>query len=358
MSGTKQVYLVISALRKWNLSGFEALKWLMGLGLVALMLTNLHEPTEPLVQKIRQDVMWLGALLSGMGMLFNALVYPSASVAKLLSRGLRIALGFLTVLWLTGAAGDEIYHSAIAHPLKAFEVAAPLVLVWATLQLSGAWSRYETQHTVNPLTQKAVAFTSPKKYVPSLRDHRTAAIHEAGHVLVYAALKIIPSKLSAIILDRPSAEGSLGSVQDGIDDVHLLVQRNFAYWGMLRDLAGEAAEVQVMDQPSLGSIADHKQWRHTARRYLACQSEGAYYPEPVNSFEQQTNNESLATLRICQQMQLAELFARNSQILVELTDLLLMRKTLTQIEIAPILARVQLPDKFPRPDNSDVERVS
>lgn len=98
----------------------------------------------------------------------------------------------------------------------------------------------------------------------------------------------------------------------------------------------------------LGNANDLARWTAAATRYLRDGARGTFYAEPRTQLEQLSNNAALDALRAEQEACLSEFFERNHALHAALADELLHRRELDVVSLGPYLAKVVLPDGFPR----------
>ncbi|CRN66098.1 hypothetical protein PAERUG_P40_Scotland_4_VIM_2_09_12_04076 [Pseudomonas aeruginosa] len=151
-----------------------------------------------------------------------------------------------------------------------------------------------------------------------------------------------------VMNDGTDPRGVLGFVT-GVDEGNRLSSQVFVEWLMLVFLAGKMGEMIGIGQATLGAGSDHCKWQSAARQYLSNHYEGIYYIEPQNKFEQVLNDEKLQELERLQLVRLQQLFDLNREVFRDLAEAFLAKRVLERSEMIPFLARVTLPEGFPRP---------
>ena len=183
----------------------------------------------------------------------------------------------------------------------------------------------------------------------SERDVAQVAVHEAGHALLYAALRPLPDYVRASIARQVGLDDDLGHVTQ-IVYPHELEALTFLRWEMRMLLAGQVAETLLLDAESVGPVQDLAAWHRAARTHLATHPHGVlFFCEPANAFEQASNERQLERELIRQRAEVRAVLVANIEPLRELAACLAQRD-LTAEDLRPILIKVALPQTFPRPD--------
>lgn len=331
----------------------------MGLnGAVAwLLLSSVPNPTELAVVELFRVVQKAGFLVVILG---GVATYVDIALAGTRQRGIEAALraalavsrsGLLYALplWLIGTFGDMVYAASVANPLAATVNLMAVLLLWPLVR----------QAVLKPLgrrrgeaAEEGVAGVAAQQSLPTGRDRDHAAAHEAGHIMVYAALEELPAGLCVELHDSAQPDGSLGFAGCWSSD-HQLPLRSFVEWRMVVDLAGQVAEQQLLGEATLGAIQDHEVWLKRARGYLSLQIRGSFYARPQNAFEQARNDDALEALRREQLDLLKGFFSQNAALLSEIAGALAEQGRMGLDDLRPLLARVILPEGFPRASGSN-----
>lgn len=278
------------------------------------------------------------------GILITMRLANSATVLSYIATSFIKGLATYSIaLWLIGKIGDDTFNWIMANPTDTAAGMVSLVIVWfiASFSLRGTPS----SAIASASTSATAGFA--RMPFPSDRDNRYTAAHEAAHTMVYAALGTLPTDFKVVMKDLPDRDGVLGFVT-GVNSDHQLDGKTFAEWKMLVFLAGKIGESVMFEETTLGSGNDHLRWLETARPYLANHYRGVFYAEPQNKFEQKQNDSKLEALLVEQVAALKEFFDLNVQVLKDLTDNLLEKRTIDRDGITPILSRAKFPDGFPR----------
>lgn len=326
----------------------------MGLnGAVAwLLLSAVPNPTGLAVAELFRVVQKAGLVVVVLGGVANYMEIALAGTRRGgMKAVLRAALAvsrsgvlYSLPLWLIGSCGDMVYAASVANRLAAAVNLVAVLLLWPLVR----------QAVLKPLfrrrgeaAEEGVAAVATEQRFPTGRDRDHAAAHEAGHIMAYAALEELPAGLCVELHDSAQPDGSLGFA-GGCSSDHLLPLRSFVEWRMVVDLAGQVAEQQLLGEATLGALQDHEVWLKRARGYLSLQIRGSFYARPQNAFEQARNDDALEALRREQLDLLKCFFAQNAALLSEIAGALVTSGRMGLADLRPFLARVVLPDGFPR----------
>ena len=253
-----------------------------------------------------------------------------------------------------GAEGQAVML-ALLPVLLAIGISRPLFGGQGTAAITGSDSRVPDDADVRFGALSA-------RLAEQLRQHdavidepwflRSTAAHEAGHMLVCAALRQTPEDITLRLEMRGNTAGYI-KTGFGID---LNAPRFYndpvcIRWLMLLSQAGSIAEQRLTGREGLGASNDNRHWLTCARIYLANQyGDTIYYAEPGNEQEQAHNVCELNALKQQQRALLATFFVLNDAVLRELSAAAQEKRTLRRDDLLPLFARVQFPDGFPRPD--------
>ncbi|OOF43949.1 hypothetical protein BKK51_10440 [Rodentibacter trehalosifermentans] len=182
------------------------------------------------------------------------------------------------------------------------------------------------------------------------QDIQYVGAHEAGHLLVYAALGQLPSSMKVKVKEHTDNTTSLGYVS-AFTSKRVTQSRLFIEWQMLASLAGREGESILLQDNSLGSIYDNHEWFELARLYLKNHFKGIFYIEPLSEFEFNANEAKLNALKEKQTQLLQEFFSLNLSVYKQLTSMLIEKKILYGHEIIPFFqqADITFPQGFPFP---------
>ncbi|MDR0275543.1 MAG: hypothetical protein LBI48_09445 [Burkholderiaceae bacterium] len=301
-------------------------------------------PVESFVQQVLAVVMIfgvLGLMALSIRMALHEDVGTMGGVARQLVWYL---ITYFVVLWMIGAIGDNTYRWIIVNPNTTAEITVSLLICWAILRISKI-SKYAAPSVI---ADNNMAPGIALRKTPTPRDDSYTAAHEAGHTLLYAVLDELPGDFKVIVNEYADPNGSLGSVS-AISYVNCHEEKLLVEWEILVLLAGQLGEEAILGSTTMGSGNDYHRWLGYARRYLANHYRGIYYDEPQNKFEQEQNEAKLQALQAGQVALLHKFFAMNAELLKQLADTLLEKRSMGREQITPFLSRATLPDGFPRP---------
>lgn len=209
---------------------------------------------------------------------------------------------------MIGYTADKIVKTVRAYPpdvavvLASTFVAIPAVvsvvwLVWTSRLVLSAFRRA----------------TKAPRNVGLMTAEEVAAVHEASHALVFAALHTLPEGLEVNLFERATPSGALGNTRwSGLSD--RLPFNDYMEWEMLVALAGRAGEIAATGTSTAGSNKDHAQWLALAHRYLGTHVRGIYYNEPATDYQERYNHDMREALQADQYVQLASFFAANTEL--------------------------------------------
>lgn len=250
-------------------------------------------------------------------------------------------------LILVRILAEPVYIAYQENAASVIGVAIATAIFLICLNMGQYWWRRNTGATtyhyrdVSAIVGKAIQTNQPDEN--ARRRLRMVAIHEAGHALCYAALDPLPDNLELHISDiREPLQGRVQTyaVFNGAPNVLL--------WRMLTNIAGASAERLVAGKYATGSLEDFANWQEMAIVYLQQQYEGVYFAKPLDQLEQAHNIDMLNKLMQKQFVMVRDFLNRNLALLEEIADLAVAKGFLSNEQLAPILARVDIPDDFPR----------
>ena len=325
--------------------------WALAAGmvlLVAIIVIFLGTRSEPTVSLVKQ-VLKLVQIFGILGIFSAAFLsfWDDQWVSSMMTRVMIGFTAYAAMLWLIGRVGDDVYLWSKSHPNDVLVGMVALAIVWMIVRFS-----LKDVSMIRQATGSMSGVGTKLMPATTLHDNRYIAAHEAGHVLVFAALSSLPPDLMLVANDRSNRDGVLGFVS-GAFSGHQLEEKTFAELRMLSLLSGKLGESALFGKTTLGSQGDYQVWHNLARSYLENHYRGMFYPDPKNNFEHDQNQAKLEALRAEQLATLASFFELNAVVHKQLADTLLERRTLTRDDLMPFLARVKLLQRFPQPGNGE-----
>lgn len=329
----------------------ELIKFALFLIATNAAIATMQKPTTPFVIFLYDMVMKFGFMAVFLVPLINYIqsgiwgrdtIGGMDTIDFILSRLLRGFLFYCFAIWAIGKWGDNLYAWSCTNPRDAVGIMLAVVIVRLISGLP--FDRGIARDIAEPIGRLARSFEKPT----TDQDNQYTSAHEAGHILVFAALGKLPPEVEAAINDGTGYESFLGYV-DMPRNEHRLQEKRFVEWRMLVALAGKMGEERLMGESTMGAGSDYARWLDSAKKYLANHNRGIFYQPAENQFEQRINDEQLAALREEHLKMLAELFDQNAQVHKELAHALLEKRKLQREDLVPFLARVTLPADFPLP---------
>lgn len=191
--------------------------------------------------------------------------------------------------------------------------------------------------------------SGPARELLSQRDIKRTAVHETGHLLMYAALPRLPERLFVEVRSSlRSSDAYRGQVMSSDELVPSIVTGSYIRWAMLRHLAGSQAEASIFGDEAEGSCDDTRQWTSAATHYLGSGFGEVFYPSPIDEGMREHNRSVINDLRRRQRAALCEFFTLNASVLRDLAALVEQRLRLERDEIAPFLAKVRFTETVAR----------
>ena len=187
---------------------------------------------------------------------------------------------------------------------------------------------------------------------------RAFAAHEAGYMLMFAALQPIPKDI-ILHLDKQAGTAihSSSDVNPDFDTQRLCDNRTYMDWQMLLWQAGTVADQYLIGREVLDAADDYLRWLHCASTYIV-----KLFWDDLKIIKQQQNLQirfflrgdpalrELSVLKLKQCALLATFFELNDAVLRELSAATQEKRTLRRDDLLPFFARVRFPEGFPRPD--------
>lgn len=168
--------------------------------------------------------------------------------------------------------------------------------------------------------------------------HRTA-VHEAGHLLMFAAREVLPDDLHVKVFEEVGPFDAFRGHVRHVDDRPEVLTEQYLWWSMLMRLGGTEAERVVLGDRGDGAVGDNATWLRDATAYLANGFGGAFYPQPFGDDQRETNRVALNELKArCTEL-VHEFLSCNADLLTELGQLITAELTLSTEQIGPFLNR-------------------
>ena len=269
------------------------------------------------------------------------------------------------LIWACNVFGDHLFRAEAERQTEMLALIPVLLAITVSRPLFG---RHDVStviigndsHAADDAHARFAALTT--QLAEQLRQHdavmddpwylRSTAAHEAGHMLVCAALHDTPQDITLHLEMRGDTAGYI-KPGFGVD----LNAPRFCndpvciHWLMLLLQAGAVAERYLTGRDGFGASNDNRHWLSCAHMYLANQyGDTIYYAAPSNEQEQAHNVRELNALKQQQRALLSTFFDLNDAVLRDLSAAAQEKRTLRRDELLPFFARVRFPEGFPGPD--------
>lgn len=280
---------------------------------------------------------------------FDAVRLGAAGIGRLIVRvSERVVLLWLALVAIRRFSPElsDLLDAIRANPDASVASILGAAFVWLALSLA----------TRSPLTSPRDAYPPGAAVmgrratrVPRLqRDIRRTAVHEAGHILLFAALPAVPERLSVEVMSALSPfDHYRGQVVSSDDLIPTHCTESHLRWSMLLHLAGSRAELFEFSDRADGSCEDNQHWASYATHYLGAGFGEVFYPVPTDQAMHEHNRLVLNDLRRQQEVALDEFFTLNAEVLKDLAELLEQRLRLGRDDLLPILSGVRFTSRVP-----------
>lgn len=179
-------------------------------------------------------------------------------------------------------------------------------------------------------------------------DKKRIACHEAGHVIVWAAVSPVPE---CVAVHCFGMHNGIGGYVRGPVIPHQFPPLHVETFRMLLDLAGKEAEWVLLNEIGCSdgesATSDEAKWQARAKSYLSQQSDQLFYIDPQSPAEAAFNANALTALRCKHQALLRELMSVNRGLLLKIVQELETVGHINNAGVKAYLKDVVLPDQFP-----------
>lgn len=279
-------------------------------------------------------LMWIVASAISLAFIAQATVHGAISLVE---RFILLTL----VLFMVRAFGPELAHAVRIvkeNPDISLAVAAAFILLRVAFALSPS-RNYVVARGSMERAGHAVARPRPRKPEDVLRT----AIHEAGHVLMFAGRGELPEAFKVSVRAEISGHDLYrGQVEYAQPSPDVLTE-GYLRWSMLMHLAGAEAEFVALGERADGAQTDNAKWLTAATAYLSSGFGEVFYAVPAGDAQIDHNRLVLNALKAECTKEVRTFLTLNRQVLDELSALIAKDKTLDRDQLAPYMARVVLP---------------
>lgn len=176
-------------------------------------------------------------------------------------------------------------------------------------------------------------------------DHRSIAIHEAGHAIIMAYDPLIDDTCRVVISQDPS-KGRFGYCRHAMWP-HNVHQHNYHVMRMVGNLAGVEAERVVLGSSGMGGSADYKAWLELAQGILKSDPDEVYFSNPRTAAEIEHNRLTLNALRKKHQALARRILEVNQEVLKQMAERLMECYVLKGDELRGFLDQIKPVEGLP-----------
>lgn len=292
------------------------------------------------VSKFGTSWLLLGLTYQGLRVIFTQADSVSC-IPRFLERLLLLAVGLFLVRML-GSELNQLLAWVKHNPDTTLAVVAGVLIVF--LIYGFATSTSISQHRDHGETTPG-RLSGARVLPRTLNDIHRTAVHEAGHLIMFADLPELPRELKVTVLAEISAKDTYrGQVMTSEDLWPAVHTEGFLRWVMLMRLAGAEAEFVCLGERADGANGDNTHWLHTATSYLTSGFGEVFYSEPVGEAQIAHNRSVLNDLKAGHVAELGRRLAVNKAVLDELAAAIGEKRTMSRKEIKPYLSRVIKPE--------------
>lgn len=274
------------------------------------------------------------------GTLLGAAVSRPWGRGAALSHGVRVTATRVMLLWLAlglirllGTDLDSLVGWIVMNPhdaLTLLAAAAVLHTVFAVIPDRPEERGYEALPAFATVTTRRVRSAS---------DIFRTAVHEAGHLLLYAARPELPSDLTVTVLFEIGPTDTYRGQVTHTEGTPDIFTESYMWWSMLLHLGGSEAEAVVLGDRGDGSQGDYLSWMGVANAFLANGFGQAYFVQSSGDEQREHNRAVLNDLKARGTYVVSEYLLANSALLADLAHLIVGELTLTREQLEPLLSR-------------------
>lgn len=251
------------------------------------------------------------------------------------------AFSVVFILSFVDTQFDTMMNFVFSNPEQALSYAVTAIFLMYVLNINLA--KYISYDCSSGKAGVPAVLYQPRKLTE--RDRQVSAIHECGHVMIYALAKVIPSDLRTVIYNSSGSTETLGVVSATHID-HKIKSKSELEFMMYLNLGGIAAEKVRFKEHLSGGSSDIEKWKGFASQYIASgftflSLEGLAKQDMDLGSE--ASNQRLTTIYQEQLFNLTDFYFNNWKVLNELSDKLLAEKELDAETLKPYLERVSIP---------------
>lgn len=271
--------------------------------------------------------------------------HGSGPLMSFIERSVMIALALVLVRYF-GVELSELIDVAKADPDGAIHIGFAVALVFGIATF--APKRITVLMKAEAVSTSGFAVSAPSRSPRDASDILRTAIHEAGHLLMFAGLSKLPPDLTVSVAAELGNEDMFrGMVRHSGDAQEGLLESEIRRL-MLMLLAGSEAESLLLDNRGDGAQLDNAKWLNAANHYLMAGFGEVFYSHPTNDMQLEHNRMILNDLKARCVGEVGEFLAKNKALLSELAAKIAEEKHLNREQIAPFLQRAEGTESLPR----------
>lgn len=314
-------------------------------GLVAIPLLAGSTPPVETLPKAAQAVYNAALILGLLWIVASAIslaFFAPATVGGAISLVERFIL-FSLVLFVVRSIGPELADGvriAKENPDACLAVVAAFILLRVAFAFSPS-RNYVVAHGSMEVAGYAVARPRPKPRKPE--DIFRTAIHEAGHVLMFATRGELPEAFTVSVRAEISGQDLYRGQVEYAQPAPDVLTEGYLRWSMQMHLAGAEAEFVALGERADGAETDNAKWLTAATAYLSSGFGEVFYAKPIGDAQIEHNRIALNALKAECTEEVRAFLNANRQVLGELSAVIAKDKFLNRDQLAPYAARVVLP---------------
>lgn len=170
-------------------------------------------------------------------------------------------------------------------------------------------------------------------------DIRRTAIHEAGHLLLFAARDALPDDLHVKVFEVLGPLDEFRGQVTHVNDRPEVLTEQYLWWSMLMRLGGTEAERVVLGDRGDGAIQDSANWIWDATTFLANGFGTVFYALPDGEIQREHNRAALNDLKAQCTEVVHDFLSRNAELLAEFGQVIASQLQLDRERIEPFLQR-------------------
>jgi hypothetical protein len=257
---------------------------------------------------------------------------------SVIGRCMMLSFALVSIRQCSALVADAV-HAIEKNPYASATSMLGLIAVYTVFSIDRLYAA--ARSTASDIT---AAVSNNIRRPRQAKDVRRTAVHEVGHLLLYAALPTIPEKLKVKVFHKISRTDQLRGYVQADKKCGAAETERLTHWQMLSYLGGTVAEQLVYGNRADGAVDDNVGWTHSAQQYLACGYGEVYFLEPMNMGQIEHNHIVINRLKAQHQAALTQFLAVNRALLDELTERLVTEREMSAKMLAPFFKRVVFTD--------------